>query len=116
MSIQKDTLELQSLAIEIRRLSQQLSNLKKRKAECEKRILDFLEHTRQPGVKFNGQVILATEKNKRKYKKKVEKRTCGQNVLRKYGITNTEEALEELLEMMRGTPETVRTLKIERQK
>lgn len=112
MSIQRDTLELQTLDVEIKRLKKQLNELKKRKTECEQKILDFLNQTHQPGIKFNGQVILATEKSKRKYKKKIEKKQCGEYVLRKYGIQNSEDALEELLETMRGTPEIVRILTI----
>lgn len=114
MSIQEDIFELQSLETEMKRLRKELQQLRAQKLKCEQRILAFLEKSKQPGVKFNGKTILTTEKSKRKYQRKQDKLEKGMHILKKYGIssTYTEQALGELLENMRGTPETVRALKI----
>jgi hypothetical protein len=98
----------------MKRLRQQLRILKKQKDECEKRILIYLEQTKQPGVRLNGRVILAKSINRRKYQKRRDKLDKGVDVLRRYGISNSQKALEELLEEMRGSPETVRVLKIQK--
>lgn len=113
MSIQRDTLELQSLNTELTRLRREITQLKKQKNDCERRILNYLDNSKQPGIKFNGQVIIAVEKSKRRYKNKTDKILCGEDVLRKYGIENTKDTLNELLETMKGTPETIRMLKLQ---
>ncbi len=115
MSIQEDIFELQSLDVEIKRLQKDLHHLRKQKGKCEHRVLEYLEKHNQPGVKFNGKTILSKEKLKRKPAKKQEKIQKGTHVLRKYGfdsVENAEQLLQELMDNMRGTPETVRTLKI----
>ncbi len=112
MSIQQDVHELRSLDVEMKRLRKHIKLLKDQKDKCEKRILEYLETNQQPGLKHENTVIMAQERKKRRYEKKTSKIIKGESILDKYGIPNTKEILEELLEAMRGSPQTVSTLKI----
>lgn len=111
MSIQQDVIELQNLDVELKRLRKQIRDLKTQKDACEKRILEYLEVNEQPGLKMNGMVIMAQDRRRRKYQKKTEKIERGESVLQKHGIYNSREALDELLEAMRGSPEVKPSLK-----
>lgn len=112
MSIQQDVIELQNLDTELKRLRKRMRILRDQKEQCEKRILEYLDVNDQPGVKMNGTIIMAQERRKRKYQKKSDKLTRGQYILQKHGIHNSKEALEEIMEAMRGSPESRTTLKI----
>jgi transposase len=112
MSIQDDILELQGLSSEIKRLSKELKRLRDQKKRCESRIQEYLVVNNQPGVKMNGTIIMLQEREKRRPAKKSEKIQRGESVLQKHGIYNSRETLEELLEAMRGSPETTSSLKI----
>lgn len=112
MSITQDVIEMKELDVEIKRLRSHLKKLSAQKAACEERILQYLEVHDQPGIKMNGMIIMANERPKRRYKKKSEKLNDGESVLQKYGIRNSREALEELMESMRGSPEPKNCIKI----
>lgn len=114
MSIQTDVNELNNLNIEIKRLSKSLHTLRLRKAEVEKRITDFLEAKEQPGVKYQGVAILAQDKTKRIYKSKKIKNEDGIEVLKKYGVTNPDIALNEVINAMKGDEMTTKQLKIKK--
>lgn len=112
MSIVEDVLELSNLNDEIKRRQKELRSLRKQKESCETRVLDYLDANEQPGIKFRGMTIIAEERRKRRYRKKQDKISNGEIVLQKYGISNTREALDELLESMRGSPEPNTKLRI----
>jgi hypothetical protein len=95
--------ELKELAVDIKRRSAEISKLRKRKEELEKKITDFLIEKDQPGVKYRDvAVILEKNKYKRVPKKKAQKEEDAVNVLKHYGIGNAEKILSELIETMKG--------------
>jgi len=112
MSIVEDVKQLKLLDTEIKRQQNELRKLRNQKKECEKRILDYLETTEQPGLRFRDMTIIAKDSRRRRYKKKSEKEEAGQMILKKHGIYNSKEALEELLSAMRGSPEHQSKLQI----
>lgn len=112
MSIVDDVTELKRLDIEIKRQQTELRRLRNQKKDCEKRILDYLDTTEQPGLRFHDMTIIATDRKKRRYKKKSEKEEAGKIILQKHGIYNSKEALDELLNAMRGSPERESKLQI----
>jgi hypothetical protein len=112
MSIQQDVIELQDLDNEMKRLRKQMRTLKEQKERCEKRILEYLDVNEQPGLKMNGTIIMAQDRRKRKYQRKSDKLARGEYILQKHGLFNSKEALDEVLEAMRGSPESKPTLKI----
>lgn len=111
MSIQGDVIELQSINHEIKVLLARLRNLRKKAKDAEQRINSFLEQKGQPGVKFKGTAIIRETKPKRKPKKKADREADALYVLRKHGIDNPQNVLEELLEARRGSPEMHTRLK-----
>lgn len=112
MSITEDVLELKQLDIELKRLRKQIRNLQSQKQKCEHRILEYLDVNEQPGVKMNDMVILAAHKKKRKYRKQKDRILNGSHILEKYGIHESKQVLDELIEAMRGSPERKPVLKI----
>lgn len=105
MSIQSDINELQSINIEIKNIQQRLKHIRNQKKKVENRINNFLKEKQQPGVKYKGVAITVQDVKKRSYKKKQHKKDDGCYILNKYGINNSKQVLEELLEAMRGSPE-----------
>lgn len=110
--INHDVKQLTHLADEIKRRRKELNELKKAKAECEERILNYLEANDLPGMRHQGMTIIAEEKKKRRHVKKTERENRGAEILAKHGIYNSKEALDELLEAMRGSPEPKHSLRI----
>lgn len=110
-AITQDVTELKELDLEIKRLSKELKALRKHKEACEARIIEYLDVNDQPGLKYQGVTIIAQDRKKRKYQKKSEKIEKGVRVLEKHGIYNSKEALDEILEAMRGSPEHKSALK-----
>lgn len=95
--------ELKELSTDIKRRAAEISKLRKRKEELEKKITDFLVEKDQPGVKYRDvAVILEKNKYKRLPKKKAQKEEDAINVLKHYGISNAEKIFSEVIETMKG--------------
>ena len=95
--------ELKELSTEVKNRSKELSKLRKRKQELEKKIGDFLTEKDQPGVKYKDvAVILEKNKYKRMPKKKAQKEEDCVNLLKHYGIGNAEKICNEFFETMKG--------------
>ncbi len=104
--------ELENIEEEIKRLRKRIAVLRKRQKELTTHVSGFLEEKQQPGLKYRGVAVTVQEKGKREYKKKADKYSDGVAVLKSYGIRDSEEALDELLEAMKGAPRTEKTLKL----
>lgn len=103
--------ELKSLSIEIKSRAGELRDLRKKKKDNEEIVMKYLEEKDQPGIKCDNFVILSEQKEKRMRKKKAEKIVDGSNVLKKYGISEPEKVLNEIIESMRGNKSVVSCLK-----
>ena len=112
MSIKGDVNELNTLIVEIKRVSAQLKQLKLRKKIVEERVTIFLKEKEQPGVKYQGVAIKLEQKEKRSYKKESHKKEDAIEVLRKHGVRHPEEALEDLMEARRGEKVEIENLKL----
>lgn len=110
MSITSDVNELKELDTELKRLRKHMRMLNEQKRKCENRILEYLEVNDQPGVKMDGTVIMAEQKQIRKYQRQNEKLDKGTQLLSKYGITA--DTLKEVMEAMRGPAEVKACVKI----
>lgn len=111
MSIKGDLEELDNLDKEIKRLKCQLYEYNKQKKEVEKRVIEFLEHQKSAGLKFENKAIILQKKDCRNKKKKGEKLSDLNDVLRKHGIDD-ENLLNEILEAQRGHKTTNYSLKM----
>lgn len=110
--IKRDISELEQLDSEIKRLSKQLRQLRVRRNMVEERIVNFLKEHDLPGVKHQEVAVVAQDRQKRPYKKKSQKYADGEYILRDYGIRNPGQALQEILEAMRGVPENKTHVKV----
>jgi len=106
MSIQQDVLELQSLDTEMKQLRKQLKELNLQKTSCEQRIIEYLQANDQPGLKMNGMTIIAQPHRKLQQKNARLERT--ESILRKYGVKNSKETLNEIMTALRSTEEDER--------
>ena len=102
MNITSQITELQSLDKEISNLTKRLRKLKTRKKEIEENVAEYLQETNKPGIKYKGKAILLKEVDKRTRMRKKEREEEGRNVLKQYGISNSDEVLNEIMEAMKG--------------
>jgi hypothetical protein len=112
MSIQSEINELTQVNAEIKRLSFQLRNLRKRAKDIEANVIDFLQQKEQPGLKFQGKAILLETKEKRLIKKRSEQEADAISVLSKYDIDEPDKVLKEILDSRKGSSKEISKLKI----
>ena len=102
MSIKSDVNELNNLNLEIKRQTEVMKRLKKRKKELEDNILLYLEEKDQIGLKYQNTAVIVEHTHKRQNKKRSDREKDAVQVLKQYGIENANSALKELLEAYRG--------------
>jgi hypothetical protein len=102
MSILDYVNELKNVNIEIKRLNQQATKLRKRAKEVEQNIIEFLKEKNQPGVKFQDTAIVVENKSKwvRKGKKDIEEDSL--KILEDNGIDDPKYVLEKILMARKG--------------
>jgi hypothetical protein len=110
--IRSEMKELKEVNTEIKRLAISLKNLRERKKGLEEDIIEYLNRTGQPGIKYEDLIVLAGEKKCREKKKKEEKELDVLTILEDHGIRNSRETYLEILEAMRGEQKVAPSLKI----
>ena len=110
--IRSEMKELKEVNTEIKRLAISLKMLRERKKGLEDDIIEYLNRTGQPGIKYEDLIVLAGEKKCRDKKKKEEKELDVLTILEDKGIRNSRETYLEILEAMRGEQKLAPSLKI----
>ena len=110
--IRSNMKELKDINTEVKRLNYLLKGYRERKKELEDKIMEYLERTGQPGIKYEDLIVLAGEKKCRDKKKKEEKELDVLTILEDKGIRNSRETYLEILEAMRGEQKIAPSLKI----
>ena len=110
--IRSEMKELKEVNTEIKRLAISLKMLRERKKGLEDDIIEYLNRTGQPGIKYEDLIVLAGEKKCREKKKKEEKELDVLTILEDHGIRNSRETYLEILEAMRGEQKVAPSLKI----
>jgi len=116
MSIKSDVLELESIRAEIKSLAAKRKELRKREKVVEERIIQYLEIKEQPGLKHHGTAIILEQKEARERKKAKERDMDAKLVLERYGISDADRVLAEVLEARKGNKVPVKKLKIKKYK
>jgi hypothetical protein len=111
-----DLKELKNLSSEIKRLNTETKILRLKKKEIEDNIMEYLHEVDQPGVKYGDLVVLSKERNTRKRLKKKEKEENAILTLENMGVINAKEALQSILESMKGEEIVVESLQIKETK
>lgn len=102
MSLKAYLEELDAIKNELKALTLRRKKLNTRKQQIEDYVKEFLREKDQPGVKHNGVAYRLNENPKRQAKKKHEQHSQSIDVLKKYGVQDSEKLLEELIEARRG--------------
>lgn len=110
--IRSEMKELKEVNTEIKRLAISLKNLRERKKGLEEDIIEYLNRTGQPGIKYEDLIVLAGEKKCRDKKKKEEKELDVLTILEDRGVRNSRETYLEIIEAMRGEQKIAPSLKI----
>lgn len=116
MEILGDVNELQSLTQEMKRLREQSKALRQRKTEVEKKILEYLESSDQPGLKYKDIILLAENKETFKRGKAKDRILRGAEFLEQIGIDNGKQVITRLLEAIKGSPIPKSQLKLLKKK
>ncbi len=104
--------ELKDINTEIKRLGASLKALRDRKKDLENDIIDYLERTGQPGIKYEDLIVLAGERKHRERKNKDEKELDVLTILEEKGIRDSRAVYNEIVEAMRGEQKISPSLKI----
>lgn len=108
--------ELNEITKELKRLSLDMSKLRKRKEVIEQKIQSFLEETQKVGVKANDISVVLEEKTKHIRKKKGDKIQDCINILNHYNIGNAQKICTEFMNALKGNEENVKKIKITNQR
>lgn len=104
--------DLKTVTTEIKRLNAQVKLLRIKKKEIEDSIMEYLHEVDQPGVKYGDLVVMHKERTTHKRLKKKEKEENAVSVLENMGVMNAKEALQTILESMKGEETVVESLQI----
>jgi hypothetical protein len=110
--IRSNMKELKDINTEIKRLNIILKGYRDRKKELEETIIEYLDRTGQPGIKYEDLIVLAGEKKARDRKKKEEKEFDVLTLLEERGIRDSRNLYNDILEAMKGEEKVVSSLKI----
>ena len=97
-SISADVNEYDNLEKEIKRLSIELRNLRKRKNKIGEQIIKYLNEKNQPGFKYNNMGIILETKQSRKQKPKKLSTEESIRILHEAGIRDADTILKKLKE------------------
>ena len=102
---------LYDINTELSRHQKQGQELRKRKKELEKQVLDWIQQNDQPGVKYKNMAFVAEKKKTHKKMKKSEKHDKLANTLKNAGVNN-HGLVSSILESMKGEEEEKSVLRI----
>ena len=113
--IQSNMRELKAINSEIKRIRSELKVFVNKKKQIESVIKEYLYRNEQPGIKYQDLVVLASEKKQRQRKTKEERNQEIASILESYGVRNTEDALLDISDALRGKETITLGLKIKEQ-
>lgn len=104
-AIRADAKEYLQLELECKRLRANLKKLNDQKNKCAKRILEYLEQTKQEGFVYDNHTIVKKDIMRSKNNTRKLKLEKGKALLSQYGIDNADRVMKELMEQMKGDME-----------
>ena len=112
MTIQTLIEEVSRIDIERKRIRDSDRRLVERKRLLERQIYEYLDKTNTPGIRYKGKQYTLDVKTNRNRLNKSEKQQIGKNILNKYGIHNSDDIINEILDSLKGEQTTKRVLKV----
>jgi hypothetical protein len=110
MSIQSSVRELDSIKAEIKRTTDHVKGLRARAKVIEGDITDYLQSTKQEGVKYNNQSFVLEQSSSHVRKGKKDKEEETMRLLRNMGVSDTGNSYSRLMAVQKG--EEVETTKL----
>jgi len=108
--------EINKLTEEIKRRSQVVRKLRKRKKDLEEKLISFLEQNNQRGVTYQGTLAIVKEHKQKitRRLRKNEKTILARQLLEQNGYENTGKLALELVELMSGPKKMITKLKYQK--
>ena len=94
--------ELTVINNEEKQLRTQIKKLRDRKKNIESELIKILNNSEDKGFKYNNLIVVLDNKETYIYKKKSEKIQEAKNILKRHGVTNSENILIDVLKAMKG--------------
>ena len=103
--------EMNQIVLELKILNEKARQLRNRKKELESQVIQYLEDTETPGLKYHDLIVLKAETTSKKPKNKKDKDSDLINTLHELGISDTKKATEAIKKALSGQEEVVTKLK-----
>ena len=116
MSIKGYIDELEILKKEISRNNARNRSLHKRIHVIEQEIAQYLRAKEQAGVKYRGRTVVLQTKERRPPKQRSQKKQDVMELLENLGISDPQQAYEQLMDAQRGDPVERESVKISKMK
>lgn len=114
--IREDLKELSTIIERCKTIQDDLKELRERKKTLEQRLLEYLQHTEEVGLKYESFIFIPKDRKKFKKLKKKERDEVAVKVLEDYGVTQPKEAYVNLMIALKGEEEIVQSIKISENK
>ncbi len=110
--IQENMKELNTIVAELKVINAKAKELRARKKELDVKILEYLETTNTPGLKYHELVVLKSESTTRTRLKKKEKQENMIKVLEDSGVEDAEKIYKAIIEATVGEESTKPKLRV----
>ena len=104
--------EMKEIVAELKNVNARAKQLRDRKKELEASIIEYLEETETPGLKYHDFVILKAETTSKKAKSKKEKEESLSEALQALGISDVKKAKEVIDKALSSESSSVTKLKV----
>jgi len=106
MDIEGPLKEMVAIDKELKMLRNKQSELRKRMKCLKEEVVQYLDEVNKPGIRYGNIEVRKATKRVRAKKSKSSKEEDGCDILKHYGIVQPERVLKDVLEAMRGEPDT----------
>jgi len=110
-SISEVMKEMNQIVLELKLLNEKVRQLRSRKKELETKVIEYLEETETPGLKYHDLIVLKAESTSKKPKTKKDKDNALVNTLQELGIADTKKAVDAVKKALSGQEEVITKLK-----
>lgn len=95
--------QLEVYDTELKRLNKEIKEIRAKRIEHEKRLLEFLKTNDQPGLKFQGRAYIYDQSTMTKPKKKVDRERDLKQTLEKFGVRANDAMVDEVMKSLKGS-------------
>lgn len=104
--------ELKDIVSQVKQLNHQLKDLRDRKKILESKILEYLESTDAPGLKFQELIVMKSDSTTHTRKKKKDKEESVIQALESNGVTDSKKVYDDITRALVGEQKQVTKLRV----